>query len=173
MKSVYESFSNSLKEIGLNVAEQKNVIGNYVKEHFDYLRMEYGQIINLTKNFDTQRNLYENFCKKLKAKKEQLYMTKNVSKWDLDPDDPEIENVGELINNKKLAIDKMCHKENIEREFMKKKLVLITDTLYKAIVKLSKYQGEQIETFVKDMKNKYNAVLDKECNIIKLMAKAM
>ena len=173
MKNVYESFSNSLKEIGLNVNEQKNVIGNYVKEHFNYLRMEYGQIINLTENFDAQRNLYENFCKKLKAKKEQLFLTKNVAKWDLDPDDAEIENVGELINNKKLAIDKMCYKENIERECMKKKLVLITDTLHKAILKLNKYQGEQIETFVKEMKDKYSDVIDKEFNIIKLMAKAM
>ena len=69
LKNVYESFSNSLKEIGMNVNEQKNFISNYVKEHFNYLRMEYGQIINLTEHFDAQRNLYENFCKKLKAKK--------------------------------------------------------------------------------------------------------
>ena len=173
LKNVYESFSNSLKEIGLNVNEQKNFISNYVKEHFNYLRMEYGQIINLTEHFDAQRNLYENFCKKLKAKKEQLFVSKNVAKWDLDPDDAEIENVAELINNKKLAIDKMCHKENIERDFMKKKLVLITHKLHKAILKLNKSQGEQIETFVKEMKNKYSDLINKEFNISKLMANAM
>ena len=173
MKNVYEGFSSAFKEIGETVFAQKEVINTHVKEHFEYLKMEYEQIINLTRHFDKQRNLYEEYCKKLKGKKEQLFVNKNVTKWELDPDDNEIENVNELVDNKKLALEKMCYKENIEKELMKKKLVLIMEMIFKAMNKLNKYQGEQMDRFVKTINKEFGSVCEKEGNLIKLLAKSI
>ena len=90
MKNVYETFSKAFKLISDNVVEQRELLNTHVKEHFEYLKMEYEQVINLTRHFDTQRNMYEGYCKKLKGKKEQLFMNRNVAKWELDPDDNEV-----------------------------------------------------------------------------------
>jgi hypothetical protein len=173
MKNVYETFSKAFKLIGDNVVEQRELLNTHVKEHFEYLKMEYEQVINLTRHFDTQRNMYEGYCKKLKGKKEQLFMNRNVAKWELDPDDNEVENANDLVDNKKLAFEKMCYKENIEKELMKKKLVLIMEMIFKAMNKLNKYQGEQMDKFVKMMNKEFGSVCDKECNLIKLLAKAI
>ena len=119
---------------------------------FDYMNMEFNEIDTIIKQFQSQRSEYETFANNLNIKKEQLFITKDISKWEVKAG---TENQIPLYqNDKKKAFAEMCYKETkvIDAE---KKIVVIA--IIDQFRKLKKYQGER----GKDLCNRMNEEKEK------------
>ena len=159
------------RKTSANFSKQKEIFNNEIKEYFDFMKMEYIQITSLTKDFETWRNLYEDYAIKLKNKKDSLFLHKNTAKWEMDPED--LTDFEALKEDKQLAYEKMCYKENIEAEHMKKNLTMIMNLVMKQHEKVCQYQDERIVSFLDYFSKQYEDIAEVELNFTKLFSKAL
>ena len=171
MKKAYAYLSESLFKISDVFSKQKEIFNTDLKEYFDYMKLEYIQISSLTRSFDVTRSNYEDYVLKLKNKKDALYLTKNVTKWEMDPDDRT--DFDTLKEDKKLAYEKMCYKENLEAEELKKTMTLVMNMILSQHDKVCKYQDERITGFIEKFKEKYNKFGEVNLNFIKLISEML
>lgn len=168
IRKAYGYLSDTFYKLSSVFTQQKQIFNSDIKEYFDFMKMEYNQIISLSKEFDVCKNNYEDYVTKLHDKKEMLYQTKNITKWEMDPED--LTDFETLKDNKKLAYEKMCYKENIEAESMKKKLTLVINVILSQYEKVKKYQDERIIDFIEKFSEKYTKLTEPNLNFIKLIS---
>ena len=168
IRKAYAYLSDSFYKLSSVFAQQKEIFNTDIKEYFDFMKMEYNQITSLTKEFDVCKNNYEDYITKLHEKKEALYQSKNITKWEMDPED--LTDYETLKEDKRLAYEKMCYKENIEAESMKKKLTLVINVLLSQYEKVKKYQDERITDFIDKFSEKYAKFTEPNLNFIKLIS---
>lgn len=171
MKKAFAYLSEMFRKTSANFTKQKEIFNNEIKEYFDFMKMEYIQITSLTKNFEASRNLYEEFATRLKKKKDSLYLNKNTANWEMDPED--LTDFETLKEDKQLAYEKMCYKENIEAEQMKKNLTMIINLVMVQHEKVCKYQDERIVNFLDYFSKQYEDIAQVELNFTKLFSKAL
>lgn len=171
IKKTFAHMSEMFRKTSANFSKQKEIFNNEIKEYFDFMKMEYIQITSLTKDFETWRNLYEDYAIKLKNKKDSLFLHKNTAKWEMDPED--LTDFEALKEDKQLAYEKMCYKENIEAEHMKKNLTMIINLVMKQHEKVCQYQDERIVSFLDYFSKQYENIAEVELNFTKLFSKAL
>ncbi len=148
LKEIFTSYSN-------NYLNQSKFFKEDFWEFFDYMNMEFNEIDTIIKQFQSQRSEYETFANNLNIKKEQLFITKDISKWEVKAG---TENQIPLYqNDKKKAFAEMCYKETKVIDAEKKIVVIAIDTIIDQFRKLKKYQGER----GKDLCNRMNEEKEK------------
>jgi hypothetical protein len=112
-----EEITLSYEELGVFFKNWKRIIYNqnqnlkhYIKDFFKYIGREDGCFEELIKNREDIKKNYDNFNLKVIEKKEKLWASGDVTKYEVDPN----ENIDEfkLKNDKTYAMEKMCSKEN-------------------------------------------------------------
>lgn len=109
---VKESYSLLGKNIRLwkeSVENQINIIENDYVEFFKYIRKEYICFQSNIIKTENAKNEFLKFERNLLQKKEQLFKSQKINKWDLSLEEYKKEN-SYLLNNKDLAFTKMCFK---------------------------------------------------------------
>ena len=143
IRKAYAYLSDSFYKLSSVFTQQKEIFNTDIKEYFDFMKMEYNQITSLSKEFDVCKNNYEDYITKLHEKKEALYQSKNITKWEMDPED--LTDYETLKEDKRLAYEKMCYKENIEAESMKKKLTLVINVILSQYEKVKAIEAEEYD----------------------------
>ena len=107
----------SCEELAVFFKNWKRIIYNqnqnfkkYIKDFFKYIGREDNCFEELLKNREDIKKQYDNLNLKIIAKKEKLWTTGDVTKYEIDPN----ENIDEdkLKNDKIYAMEKMCFKDN-------------------------------------------------------------
>jgi hypothetical protein len=103
----YSDLSLFFKEYGNNEFQQMKNISEELKFHLKYINLHYTvSIEELYNTFKFQHDLYFQVAENLKQKKELLYKNMDYEKWELKPEDRNLD-----FNNKKLVINKMLPKD--------------------------------------------------------------
>ena len=85
------------------------------KQYFKYINKEYKSLSELLTNFETSKSDYLKEKSKLQKKKEDLFKKQEIKKWNLPPEDTNID-----LGNKTLCFEKMLPQETTHLEQMKK-----------------------------------------------------
>ena len=105
----YRQMSNLFKTWSKILKEQNNIVNVDIREHFKFIRKNYGSLKELVNSIDTHKYNYQKNVKNLMSKKEELFKKGDPSKWELDQ-----KNKNDFVvisTDKKTAIFKMCPKE--------------------------------------------------------------
>jgi hypothetical protein len=128
----YSDLSIYFKEFGNHEFLQMKNISEELKFHLKYLNLHYTVSIDeLYGIFKFQHDLYFQVAENLKQKKELLYKNMEYDKWELNPEDRNID-----INDKKLIIKKMLPKDTQVVNDIKKYLIYYATQLNKENIRL-------------------------------------
>ncbi len=106
---------------------------------------------------------------KLINKKEELFNTQNISKWDLSPEDREQYDLKDLMINKELAISKMLHKETSYCRNLKRNYAYNLTTLLNEYKRLQKVHGKLFKHHFLNLSARNTVLLSDVFSIVKLL----
>ena len=109
VKESYAFLGKNIKVWKESVENQVNLIEKDYVEFFKYIRKEYLCFQNNITKTENARNDYLKYERNLVQKKEDLFRSQNINKWELSLEDIKLP-TKDLINNKELAFTKMCFK---------------------------------------------------------------
>ena len=107
----YKQLSNLFVNWSKILKQQNNVVNVDIREHFKFMRKNFGAMKDLTNSLETPKSNYNKASKNLMYKKYDLFKRNDTAKWELDPHD-KIE-MSKILNNKKAAFPLICKKETL------------------------------------------------------------
>ena len=144
-QNIFENFENIFKNWSKTVKKQSQYFNTHFRENFNFLGHELSGMDLIFKKFSDFKNEYETYTFMILKKKEELYSSKNIKKWNVKPGtEADIPN---FINNKKLAFEKMLYKESVLLKEEKKRICGTIHIMNKQFNKIVKIQNEKIKTF--------------------------
>ena len=115
----YSDLSLFFKEYGNKELEQMKIISHEIKDYFKFVNLQYIlSFKELYNSFEYQYNLYYKVAENLRQKKEFLFNSKNIEKWELKNEDRNID-----INDKDTVMKKMLPKDTAVVNEIKKYLI--------------------------------------------------
>ena len=105
----YNILSKIMKDFSDISIKEKDLIKKEIKENFSFMKKEFNSMNDLIYNIENYKYNYYKNEDKLKNKKNQLFNGKDITKWELNPN--EIIDKIQLINDRDYAFDKMLFKE--------------------------------------------------------------
>jgi hypothetical protein len=105
----YNILSKIMKDFSDISIKEKDLLKKEIKENFSFMKKEFISMNDLIYNIENYKYNYYKNEEKLKNKKIQLFNLKDISKWELNPNEM-IDKI-QLINDKDYAFDKMLFKE--------------------------------------------------------------
>ena len=93
----YKQLSNLFVNWSKILKQQNNVVNVDIREHFKFMRKNFGAMKDLTNSLETPKSNYNKASKNLMYKKDDLFKRNDTAKWELDPHD-KIE-MSKILNN--------------------------------------------------------------------------
>ena len=116
MKKIVTKSFEELKDFFKNwrriLIKQNVLIKNNIKDFFKYINLESKSYINLINKREELKIKYTNELNKLNSKKEKIYSTNDINKFELNPNDKTI-NVQRCLMDKAYAFQHICYKDNL------------------------------------------------------------
>ena len=152
----YSDLSLFFKEYGNNEFQQMKNISEELKFHLKYLNLHYTVSIDeLYNTFKFQHDLYFQVAENLKIKKETLYKNMDIEKWELNPEDRNID-----YNDKNLIMKKMLPNDTRIVNDIKKYLIYYATQLNKENIRLKDVLEKKNNNNFKKLKDKSKQILD-------------
>ena len=113
----YKEISDMFYNFSTYLTNQTDIIFINLKEYFKYIKNNYRSMAGFIHKTENLKNAFYKSLKNLKAKKEDLFRKKEVNKWDFDPK----ENIDKtaIVNDQRLALEKMLYKETLQVNYQK------------------------------------------------------
>jgi hypothetical protein len=111
-KNLSKSFlsnRNLMNDWAYSIKRQSTIFDLHIRQYFKYLFLEYGSLKELHENYENSKNDFLKKKKSLDDEKEKLFIKKEIKKWELLPEDANIDS-----NNKQLCFEKMLPKKTKE-----------------------------------------------------------
>ena len=105
----YKQMSNLFKTWSKVLKEQNTIVNVDIREHFKYIRKNFGSMKELSSSIDSYKYNYQKTSKNLIYKKDDLFKRAEPSKWELDP--KEKIDMSKITTDRQMALLKMCPKE--------------------------------------------------------------
>jgi len=105
----YRQMTNLFKTWSRVLKEQNNVVNIDIREHFKYIRKNFGSMKDLAMSIDSHKYNYQKASRNLMSKKEEYFKKGDTTKWELDPKNKLDSSI--IANDKKTAIFKMLPKD--------------------------------------------------------------
>jgi hypothetical protein len=152
----YSDLSLFFKEYGNNEFQQMKNISEELKFHLKYINLHYTvSIEELYNTFKFQHDLYFQVAENLKQKKELLYKNMDYEKWELKPEDRNLD-----FNNKKLVINKMLPKDTKIVNDIKKYLLYYATQLNNENLRLKDILENKNNNNFKKLKDRSKQILN-------------
>ena len=152
----YSDLSLYFKEFGNHEFLQMKNISEELKFHLKYTNLHYTvSIEELYDIFKFEHDLYFQVAENLKQKKEILYKNMEYEKWELNPEDRNIN-----INDKKLVLKKMLPNDTRIVNDIKKYLIYYATQLNKENIRLKDVLEKKNNNNFKKLKDKSKQILD-------------
>ena len=162
----FSHWNVQLSKCSESYLQLSKIFSEEIKENFDFMKLEIGQITPIIKKFEHKRDAYEAYGAKLKKKKEELFASKKFSKWEINP--KEYVDFQSLQADKKKAFSVMCYKENLQLDELKKQVSVCIEKLVNQFDKIFKYEEEQILAFGKNFLESHQKLAEEDMNVIKM-----
>ena len=147
---VYSDLELIFKEYGNKEFQQMKNILNELKEYLEFVNLKYiSSFKELYDCFEYQHNLYYNASKNLKLRKETLYTSEPVEKWELSENDKNID-----IRNKDEVIKKILPKDTAIVNEIKKYLIYYATQLESEKNRLKPFLEKHLNDEYKKFKEK-------------------
>ena len=161
----YSDLSLFFKEYGNNEFQQMKNISEELKFHLKYLNLHYTVSIDeLYNSFKFQHDLYFQVAENLKQKKETLYKNMDIEKWDLNPEDRNID-----YNDKNLIMKKMLPSDTKIVNDIKKYLIYYATQLNNENLRIKDVLENKNNTNFKKLKDKSKQILNEFSGFLELM----
>ena len=161
----YSDLSLFFKEYGNNEFQQMKNISEELKFHLKYLNLHYTVSIDeLYNTFKFQHDLYFQVAENLKQKKETLYKNMDVEKWELNPEDRNID-----YNDKNLIMKKMLPSDTKIVNDIKKYLIYYASQLNNENLRIKDVLENKNNTNFKKLKDKSKQILNEFSGFLELM----
>ena len=161
----YSDLSLFFKEYGNNEFQQMKNISEELKFHLKYLNLHYTiSIDELYNTFKFQHDLYFQVAENLKQKKETLYKNMDIEKWDLNPEDRNID-----YNDKNLIMKKMLPSDTKIVNDIKKYLIYYATQLNNENLRIKDVLENKNNTNFKKLKDKSKQILNEFSGFLELM----
>ena len=161
----YSDLSLFFKEYGNNEFQQMKNISEELKFHLKYLNLHYTVSIDeLYNTFKFQHDLYFQVAENLKLKKETLYKNMDIEKWDLNPEDRNID-----YNDKNLIMKKMLPSDTKIVNDIKKYLIYYATQLNNENLRIKDVLENKNNTNFKKLKDKSKQILNEFSGFLELM----
>ena len=116
MKKIITKSFEELRDFFKNwrriIIKQNVLIKDNIKDFFKYINLESKSYINLINKREELKIKYTNELNKLNSKKEKIYSTNDINKFELNPNDKTI-NVQRCLMDKAYAFQHICYKDNL------------------------------------------------------------
>ena len=161
----YSDLSLFFKEYGNNEFQQMKNISEELKFHLKYLNLHYTVSIDeLYNTFKFQHDLYFQVAENLKQKKETLYKNMDIEKWELNPEDRNID-----YNDKNLIMKKMLPSDTKIVNDIKKYLIYYATRLNNENLRIKDLLENKNNTNFKKLKDKSKQILNEFSGFLELM----
>ena len=161
----YSDLSLFFKEYGNNEFQQMKNISEELKFHLKYLNLHYTiSIDELYNTFKFQHDLYFQVAENLKQKKETLYKNMDIEKWELNPEDRNID-----YNDKNLIMKKMLPSDTKIVNDIKKYLIYYATQLNNENLRIKDVLENKNNTNFKKLKDKSKQILNEFSGFLELM----
>jgi hypothetical protein len=161
----YSDLSLFFKEYGNNEFQQMKNISEELKFHLKYLNLHYTVSIDeLYNTFKFQHDLYFQVAENLKQKKEALYKNMDIEKWDLNPEDINID-----YNDKNLVMKKMLPNDTQVVNEIKKYLIYYATQLNNENLRIKDILENKNNNNFKKLKDKSKQILNEFSGFLELM----
>ena len=152
----YSDLSLYFKEFGNHEFLQMKNISEELKLHLKYINLHYTVSIEELYNiFKFQHDLYFQVAENLKQKKEILYKNMEYEKWELNPEDRNIN-----INDKKLVMKKMLPNDTRIVNDIKRYLIYYATQLNKENIRIKDVLEKNNNNNFKKLKDKSKQILN-------------
>ena len=161
----YSDLSLFFKEYGNNEIQQIKNISEKLKFHLKYINIHYTvSMEELYSTFKFNHDLYFQVAENLKQKKEKLYKDMNIEKWELNPEDMNMD-----FHNKKLVIKKMLPNDTKIVNDIKKYLIYYATQLNNEYIRLKNNLENKNDNNFKKLKDKSKELLKEFSSYLELM----
>ena len=140
----------------MSVGKQSDYFNKDFKETFNYIGLEISQMNLIFKQYVEYKNEYETFTNMINKKKEQLFASKKIENWNVEPGTEE--DIPTFIDDIQMAFEKMLYKENILLREEKKRIACTIYLMNKQFDKLMKNQNERIKNYYESVKENSNVI---------------
>ena len=174
-----EDIIKSYEELGIFFKNWKNIIYNQndiirkkIKDFYKYVKMEGEVLLEL---YNKRKELQDNYIKenkRLQNKKDKLWTTMDLSKWEINEDFNRIDKVL-LIRDKVYGYSKMCTTETNNLINLEKKLGYVNKCCIDELKKLvDKYKNSFVDN-IKDFSSDLYPVINDSLNVWSQMASSI
>ena len=166
MENIFNQLNNTFKNWSNSCGRQSLFFKRSFKTLFKYMNMEYQEMDGIHKNYLTFKSEYEDFTNRINKKKSELFEQKDYKNWSLKPGTEK--ELPMFQNNKKIAFEKMLHKETYLLQEEKKRVACTAHILFKQFDKLLKHQSEKITSYFEELKTKNKSIVEDTQKILEL-----
>ena len=135
---------------------------------FRYINLETQEISSIYKKYIEYKNEYEDFTTRINKRKEELFEQKEYNKWSLAPGTES--QLPMFQNNKKIAFEKMLHKETYLLTQEKQRIACVVFLLLNQFDKTFKKQGNRLENYFIQLKDKCSVVMGDANDLLKMFS---
>ena len=168
IKNIFTELNKLFSQWSVSYGNQYQYFKNDFKFMVKYLNLETQEISHIYKSYISFKNEYENFYYQLNKKKEELFESKAYNKWSLAPG---TEKQLPLFQNiKKIAFEKMLYRETMLIAYEKRRVAACIYLLFKQFDRLIKHQGNDLEEYFQNLKEKNEFILGDAHNLIKIFS---
>ena len=142
------------------ILKQNEITKNLVKDFFKFINLEGQSYSELIERREELKQKYISELAKVNAKKEKIFNSKDVNKFELNPDDNTVDK-DKLIKDKTYAFEKMCFKDTRELNFISNQLGYANKmNIYELKKMINIYCKRFIENFLNFDKEFYPSIND-------------
>ena len=155
-----ESFrvlSEMMKDWGNIQKIQSELININLREFFRYIKNEYKSFVDMTNHVENSKSTYNKYAKNLIIKKENLFKTGDISKWDLNKKD-NFDNF-HLTQDKDYAFRVMLPKETMTVENLKQFYGFYLNSCVAEYERLKELNANRYQQKITDFNNKLSNII--------------
>ena len=168
IKTLFSDLGKIFSQWSVSYGSQNKFFKNDFKFLFKFMDLETQEMSPIYKDYISFKNEYEDFTLRINRKKEELFLSKDYSKWSLAPGTES--QLPMFQNNKKISFEKMLYRETFLLAEEKKRVACTIHYLFKQFDKMIKYQSNDLEKFVNNLKVDHQTVAGDAHNLLKLFS---
>jgi hypothetical protein len=153
----FKILSETMKDWGNIQKNQSDLVNINLREFFRYIKNEYKSLNDMISHVENNKAYYNKYAKNLHTKKENLFKTGDINKWDLNKND-NIDTI-HLTQNKDYAFQVMLPKETLTVENLKQFYGFYLNSSISEYERLKETNAKRYQEKVTEFNNKLSNII--------------
>ena len=166
-KKVFEKLKTIFNDCAAAYLRQSQFFEKDMKEFFNYIDMQYGEMNVIFNQFTKKKNEFESMGIDYLSKREKLFNEKKYNKWELTKEDEA--KLDTFKDNKEEAMKYICKQMGENVDNLKIQVGCFCNIVMKQFNHINKYVGEQMKQYFEGIKEKNKEIVEQGFIISKLI----